>query len=139
MKVGFTGSSTVITKAQEDTCKYLLVEWGTTEFHHGDCIEADEAIAKIAKKLDIHVVGHPPSNPAKRAHFKSHVNREPLEYLRRNKNIVKDTEVLLATPDSYKERMRSGTWSTIREAERQSKTVYIVYPDGSYDKERDVN
>lgn len=135
MKVGFTGSSTTVTAAQLASVKSLLFELKATEFHHGDCIVADEQAAKVADDLGIFIVGHPPLKAYKRAFYKNGINREHKGYLLRNKCIVKETETLLATPDSYKEILRSGTWSTIREAKRQKKPVYIIYPDGSYIKE----
>jgi hypothetical protein len=49
------------------------------------------------------------------------------EYLQRNRDIVDATDVLLAAPDGP-ERVRSGTWSTVRYAYRAGRGVLLVMP-----------
>jgi len=66
--------------------------------------------------------------------------RKQKEYLARNKDIVAETEFLIATPKEYTEILRSGTWATIREAFRQNKKVAIIFPNGNIEilKERKI-
>jgi hypothetical protein len=48
-------------------------------------------------------------------------------YLERNLNIIKYSFVLIACPiDKNKEEFRSGTWSTIRQAKKLNKLIYIL-------------
>lgn len=50
-------------------------------------------------------------------------------YLDRIKDIVDMSDILIATPESVKEVLRSGTWSTVRYAKRAGKEVIICNPD----------
>ena len=62
-------------------------------------------------------------------HQPRHVGRgcHPKPYLDRNRDIVDACEVLLATPDGP-ERLRSGTWSTVRYARKIGKPVEVRLP-----------
>ena len=131
MKLGFTGTHLGMTENQKDQVRIIFEDLKPEEFHHGDCIGADAEAHKIALSLNIPVVIHPPSNPAKRAFCGgSRAILPPDEYLSRNKSIVRSTEVLIATPFGYHEEQRSGTWSTIRFAKKWGFPVFIVFPDG---------
>lgn len=144
MRVGFTGTQRGMTEAQKQTVESFLRSSGATEFHHGDCIGADAQAAYIAGEVGICTFVHPPEDQHKRARFVSGevptTFYDPLPYLERNHSIVDCTDVLLATPKTNKEELRSGTWATIRYAIRISlraqsnttKSVIIIYPDGSF-------
>lgn len=139
MKIGFTGSSTTITEAQVDALQGLLVKLDTSEFHHGDCIVADVTAAELVHKLGIYIVCHPPKNSYKAAFTDfNNESRSPLHYMDRNKNIVNETEILIAVPDGP-EKVRSGTWSTVRYARKLSKEIYIIHSDGSIEYESATN
>ena len=48
-------------------------------------------------------------------------------YLQRNLDIIKNSNILIACPiNKNKEELRSGTWSTIRQAKKQNITVHIL-------------
>lgn len=101
-----------------------------TEFHHGDCTGADSEAHDVAdgafgvKKIWV----HPPDDPKKRAFRVSpHVLR-PRPYLERNRAIVDACDVLIATPKSTSEELRSGTWATVRYARKSGKRVLILEP-----------
>lgn len=129
MKIGFTGTQHGMTPDQKHTVVNLLSR-RDGEFHHGDCIGADADAHDIAENLPYWIVSHPPINDAKRAHKKAHEFREPKDYLARNRDIVDETERLLATPREFEEELRSGTWATIRYARTRGRPVFIVLPDG---------
>ena len=57
--------------------------------------------------------------------------RTPRPYLSRNKDIVRETDMLIATPAEAEEQRRSGTWSTIRFARKLGKPVFVIWPDGT--------
>jgi hypothetical protein len=132
-KVGFTGTRSGMTFDQKMSLADLLGSMRIKEFHHGDCVGADaEAHDMIDDGLDIYIVIHPPLNPSKRAHKKGNWYHEPLPYLVRNKNIVNDTDILIACPGEIaKQLMVSGTWSTVRYARTLGRPIKIVFPDGS--------
>lgn len=54
----------------------------------------------------------------------------PKPYLERNQDIVRSTELLLATPENNVEQQRSGTWATIRFARKMNKSIIIIDTDG---------
>ena len=102
------------------------------ELHHGDCIGADSDAHDIAESLGLNIVIHPPSDPKKRAFRTGKVLPEKY-YLIRNKDIVNQSDHLIATPGGYSEEPRGGTWFTIRFARQQGVDLTIIYPDGSID------
>lgn len=101
------------------------------EFHHGDCIGSDADAHEIACFLEWDIVIHPPEAEQLRAWCApaKHIC-DPLPYLDRNKEIVRQTDCLIAAPREREEQLRSGTWSTIRFARMLRKRYMIIYPDG---------
>lgn len=133
MKIGFTGTQKGMTEIQDIMFEKVMLRSGVKEFHHGDCIGTDAKAHDIIKAahISIQIVIHPPISSSKRAFRTSDRMREPKPYLDRNKDIVNETEQLIATPGEMTEQLRSGTWSTIRYAVKMKRSVTIIYPDGS--------
>jgi len=134
--VGFTGTQEGMTGQQESKLTKLLSVisdlYGRSEFHHGDCIGADAMAHTIAIRLEYNIVVHPPINEVKRAHVINYKHiHTPKEYIARNHAIVDACDVLLATPKTINEELRSGTWATVRYARKQRKTAIVIYPNGS--------
>lgn len=127
-KVGFTGTQLGMSKKQKKELKKWLEEHKIQEFHHGDCVGADEQAHNLAKELGIKVVIHPPTVPDKRAFCEGGTILPKHDYLERNKHIVDATNLLLAAPKEMEELLRSGTWATIRYAKKTGKEVTIFYP-----------
>ena len=100
------------------------------EAHHGDCKGADKQFHDIAKSFGYEITVHPPIDDKKRAFCKGDYSTAPKEYLARNKDIVDACDILIATPKSAAEEVRSGTWSTIRYAKKTHKRGVIIFPDG---------
>jgi len=109
------------------------------EFHHGDCVGADEEAHAIIwamvqdEGLDCLIVIHPPTDEKFRAFCgvvrDPHVEiRAPKPYLERNHDIVDETEVLIATPGTHQEMTRSGTWATIRYARKRYHPIGLIEP-----------
>lgn len=87
---------------------------------------------KIAKSKGYRCVGHPASNVGiKRVHNKFDEEREEKPPLIRNKDIVNESDILIAAPNSFKELLGSGTWATVRYARKNNKKIYIIYLDGN--------
>lgn len=131
MKVGFTGTRNGMNDQQAYMLGALLEELKVTELHHGDCNGADAQAHFLATSRNIRVVLHPPANDRERAHLEAECAavRAPLPYLVRNRNIVIETEVLIATPSTVRETLRSGTWATVRYAGELRRTRYVLLPD----------
>lgn len=135
IRIGFTGSQSDPTVQQLDSFSRLLSELFQpgSEFHHGDCIGSDSAAHDCAREYRI--VVHPPTNPAKRAFRIGDEIHIELPYLVRNRNIVDQTELLIAMPSTTYERLRSGTWSTVRYARKQNRIIIKIFPDGQVELE----
>jgi hypothetical protein len=131
INVGFTGTQGGMSPMQYHSVRKLLSVLRLTikEVHHGDCIGSDAHFHDLCTAYPIII--HPPINESKRAFCKGATRILPAkDYLSRNKDIVRETEVLIATPSGLTEELRSGTWSTIRFAVKLGKRVIIVLPDG---------
>ena len=104
---------------------------------HGDCVGVDEKAHEIVRsrcpQMTIHI--HPPLNEKDRAFCGGDVTHDAETYLKRDRVMVNDSDVLLAFPDSRNERLRSGTWTTIRHARRTGRPLIIVFPAGDEQRE----
>jgi hypothetical protein len=116
--------------SEKQLATFRLILPSKGEFHMGLCIGADIQAATIARELGYRIVGHPPTNQRKMGKFQCDEFRIPAEYLVRNRAIVLDTEVLVATPKEATESLRSGTWATVRYARTQKRNILIILPDG---------
>lgn len=137
--VGFTGTRQGMTAAQRETLEREFrsldfanaLEWW---FHHGDCKGSDEEADAMARAFGAGIILHPPVNSSKRAFVGIRMGRDAAmptrPYLRRNMDIVRASDRLFATP-AGPEKMRSGTWSTIRLARNLDKDHVVIMPDGS--------
>ena len=130
--IGFTGTQQGMTPEQKEAVDFLVGHFNfiISEVHHGDCSGADAQFHEIARLHNYHVVLHPPIKPDKRAFCKADEEFPKKDYLVRNKDIVDNSDVLIAAPKSKTEEVRCGTWSTIRYARRMKKKIIIVFPDG---------
>ena len=127
MIVGFTGSSRhSLTDTQIMEVRSIIESDEVTEVHHGDCVGADASFHNIAKESRKRIVIHPPENDKHRA-YKHGDRMYPLKpYLQRNHDIVESSDMMIACPDSSKEKLRSGTWATIRYARKIGKEVNLI-------------
>lgn len=135
-RIGFTGTARGMTDTQRQALRSTLLHpsWRRpVEFHHGDCVGADEEAHAIAVELGFRVVIHPPLNPSKRAWCKTTSDGFVLpakEYLPRNHDIVDMCDYLIAAPRQDTEQRRSGTWATWRYADKQAKKGLLIPPGG---------
>lgn len=132
MKLGFTGTQYGMTVLQFRGVIELLEELKPDEVHHGDCVESDETFHKIVRLLfpKTTIIIHPPLDPKKRAFCEGDIILEPEPYINRNHKIVIETDVLIATPRTEKEELRSGSWTTIRHSRKKQKPRHIINPEG---------
>jgi len=139
IKVGFTGTRHGMNEVQQEEFLKLINSKEFSEFHHGMCIGSDKQAHDMVTKLkmertkngkgDIKRAGHPPKYKGSMADCECDILMKADEYLVRNHNIVDHTDVLVATPDT-KEKIRSGTWSTVRYARKLGKKIYIIHKNG---------
>jgi hypothetical protein len=132
-RIGFTGTRHGMTPEQASAVAAVMGELGMTEFHHGDCIGADKEANDIALWVGIEPVIHPPVDEAHRAFCASAKMREPKRHFARNRDIVDETDHLIATPwqaERPAPKSGGGTWYTIEYAEKRGKPVTIIWPSG---------
>jgi len=127
MRVGFTGTREGMSQQQKEQFVVKLYELNPTEFHHGDCIGADADAHDIVREFfpDVKVVIHPPSKTTTQAFKKGDESRVPAPYIMRDKDIVDETVHLIGAPLGP-EKIRSGTWTTIRYARKTNKPHTIL-------------
>ena len=135
MNLGVTGSRNGITDAQRG---WLSTRVGFADvLHHGACIGADEDSHYTALELGVFIVVHPPIKDKYLMYLGYDIPddhpgvlwRAAKEYLARDRDIVDETERLIALPDGP-ERRGSGTWYTINYARNAGKDVDICFPSG---------
>ena len=118
------------------------------EVHHGMCEGADQQFEDIIYRAPWSggrplIIGHPGVRKG-HLHRRSLVSRpdfiaDEYEMLNRNQHIVDQTDELWATPGGFSEELRSGTWATIRRAQKADKPIRIFWPDGSWTLEKDFD
>lgn len=149
-KIGFSGPRKGMSTEQQkkliERFLKLMQEHDEIEFHHGDCLGADdeadyhfdEASYWIESRKNDEIVVHPPSDYTYRAfvHRREHrcLLRVLIEegYHKRNGAIIGSVDEMIAAAPTFEEIARgSGTWSVIRRTRKTRKWLTIIYPDGS--------
>lgn len=135
MKLGVTATQNGLTARQHEAFVNLLHPIHVEEFHHGGCVGGDEQLHNLfrATKPKTRVVVHWGDIPQKRAVLtfrEGDSEIAALPNLERNHNIVDRIDELWGFPSTNIERLRSGTWTTIRYARKQGRPNLIVYPSG---------
>lgn len=142
MKLGFTGTRDGMTEWQ---CGALLEVLGILlpeEFHHGDCMGADDEAADMVHELlrrgrprgeGCRIVCHPPEKVEHRA-YNRHFDREevPRNHFARNRKIVDLTDALACCPKQMERQEQGGTWYTYDYAVKKGKRVYLILPSGDW-------
>lgn len=136
--IGFTGTRHGMTAAQRRAVASIIDEAGVVTAHHGDCVGADADFHELVRRDSSgnRIVGHLPVNESDRAFCQFDEVREPLPYMRRNAEIVKAADVMIATPYEAEQQPRGGTWRTVEMARKAKKPLALVLPDGMVRFER---
>lgn len=136
MKIGFTGTRKGMTTAQMDTIRRLIIKSNAIEAHMGDCIGADADFHYLVKTYlpNCIKIGYIPDKDKTRAMLKYDKEMSPKPYIARDKDIVDESDILIANPKGYEEELRSGTWTTVRYAKKKGKKVILVYPNGKIEE-----
>jgi hypothetical protein len=119
-----------MTPSQRVAFRWLVRTINVTEFHHGDCVGADEQAHEIVceESVRTHIVIHPPTDSKARAYCVGNESLLARPYLKRNEDIVLQSRMLIAAPQTCNEVLRSGTWSTVRKARKKGRLIYVLYP-----------
>jgi predicted Rossmann-fold nucleotide-binding protein len=115
MKVGFTGTRAGMSLHQQREFTKMLSLYGPGHtFLHGGCEGADREAEEIALSLGWKIEKHLPATFTSR------------DFLERNRVIVRSSDILIAAPKTDKEVLRSGTWATVRYAQKTNKPIVIL-------------
>jgi hypothetical protein len=133
IRIGFSGNRFGLSENQKNDIIKILDLYDDIVVSHGDCVGADTQFHNICLKYKennkdkkITITIFPPNNPSLRAFNKADILMEEDDYLKRNLKILKNSDILIACPiDKNKEELRSGTWSTIRQAKKINIFTYI--------------
>lgn len=145
IRVGFTGYEGGMTLYQRDAFMTLIRRLDPDEFHHGVCVGADEQAHEIVRR-DLEtclLIGHPGVRDDGSVWRRSRKAERTLDlvlpekpFLKRNDDLAA-LDLLVATPHETSERFRgSGTWATIRRAERRGTPIFYVWPTGAVTERR---
>jgi hypothetical protein len=149
MRVGFTGNRYGMSIAQEEAFIALFGTLCAKVFHHGACVGSDALAAHHVVELfaSVTIIAHPG-----RSAFggdNEYLDRESLRFafevrpekrhFARNRDIVNETAVLIATPgngDPITPATKGGTAYTVNYARKLGRPIAIVRPDGTVEYER---
>lgn len=138
--VGFTGTSEGMTNAQVLQIHAWLGDFqtaGAKWARDGMCIGSDEQFHTQAVRFGFQkTIGHPGVTKDGRVYKRTPLTnydeiRAEVPFLIRNRDIAGFSDLILATPRTREEELRSGTWATIRYTQRSNKPLLVVYPDGA--------
>lgn len=131
----FTGTQNGMTLEQFIAVAENLAALGPETVHHGGCIGADEQlhwlIVNFFPAIQVHV--HKGDNPKKQAvlaYRPTDLVTSAKPNLTRNRDMVEVSGWVLGAP-AGEERLRSGTWATLRYADDLLRQQVIVYPNGT--------
>jgi hypothetical protein len=143
--IGFTGTQRGLSRDQRRTLRYILernlpeippavTHFAVSQFHHGSCVGADDQAGWIAHLIGYAVIVHPPLDDKLRAYSYFDELKDEEEYLKRDRDIVHASRMLLACPDLPSDsvlRIRSGTGYTTRYAIKHNRYGSIIWRDGA--------
>lgn len=116
---------------QHDGCSLLLTRLRPAELHHGDCVGADDEMHDLCLRHNVPVIVHPPDSPDLRAYCGMSLGQRPeKDYLSRDRDIVDETDELIAAPRTFEEEA-GGTWYTVNYARKQGHRIWFVWRDGT--------
>lgn len=127
--LGMTGTREGMTGAQRRRFAVILGE--ATVLHHGDCVGADADAHDLARAHGCYIVVHPPADDRLRAYCAGDEVRTAKPYFARNRDIVDECDLLVATPKETKVHQRGGTWYTVGYAMSVGRRHVVIWPDGS--------
>lgn len=131
-QTGFTGTRRGMTKRQQQVLARMLYA-RAGGFHHGLCVGADAEAHELAYLAALDIIGHPPIVTEHKAEISSttfKMMREPKTHFARNRDIVNETDELIAAPFVGTHPGHGGTWYTVDYAVKVKKPVTIIWPDG---------
>ncbi len=138
--LGITGTRNGMRDKQKLVVRFIAGFLLPDEAHHGDCLGADAEFHDIVREeTKAIIVVHPPSNPKNRAFKQGDFIMKEKPFMVRDDDIIDESDLMLATPFQFEEQGRgSGTWAVIRHTRKARKPLIIIWPDGTFTAEGDL-
>jgi hypothetical protein len=138
--IGFKGTRHGMTEAQREALRRALAGMERSEFHYGDYLGADAEAAEIAVRCSWWAVRHPSIEDAACQAQTELVTEtmKPQAELARYRFIVHRSDLLIACPHNMvaiENDSLGETAFTVNHARSHGKEVWIIWPDGSIEKE----
>lgn len=142
MKIGFTGTRGGMTPEQKASVAVIFADYPKFELHHGACVGSDhDAVLMASMNRDNEIVAHPGMGAkATLEENQKLLSQSAVDlstkvvgtktYFARNRDIVDETEILIACPPCEPMPENGGTAYTVNYAKKRGKTVLIVWPTG---------
>jgi hypothetical protein len=120
-----------MTGQQKEALHDIPAQYIPNEFHHSDHVGADSDGHAIAREAcpTSRVVVHPPRDVSRRGHLEADAQRPARGRIARNREIVGESDMLIAAPGPNEDEQASEIWSMIRFAWRHSVTVVVLNPE----------
>lgn len=153
MKIGFTGTRNGMTPEQITVVAQIFDNYLCIELHHGACVGADQDAVAILKgggadedgDWAYFIVAHPGISAGSRTEENPHLSQRAIElscevretktHFARNRDIVNETDLLIACPPCEPMPDSGGTAYTVNYAKKCGKPFVIVYPSGATQRE----
>lgn len=142
MDIGITGTRWGMSDKQKEIAIYIYDKLEGSVLHQGMCEGSDTEMHDMVRgEFPKHnIKGHPSIDKSHEIDRKCDNLADPKGHFERNREIVGESEVMLATPHESTEQQRGGTWYTVRYAKKIIKSgkgvckkLYVVKPDGKVD------
>jgi hypothetical protein len=124
-----------MTAYQRSEVERILRHFRPIQFHHGGCVGADAEAHEIGVACGVpQIVVHPGNDPALTAELNPSSTSTFVTVLpaapplKRNREIVRAVDRLIAAPLTDTEVARSGTWATVRFARRHRFVHLTILP-----------
>jgi hypothetical protein len=133
--LGFTGTRSGMSEKQRERVETIFKNYEKTETPvrvvHGGCVGADKEFHDLAKQYGFHITvrpGYSVASPEDLSHRCEYSDAdfiyEPDTHFKRNRAIVEESNLMLATP--YNDIERGGTWYTINYARKHDYEIKIL-------------
>jgi len=135
MIISFTGTASGMNATQMTNVINLINKQKPkiTKCVHGDCVGADTDFHNIVTKLGLGdlIEIHPCTIHNKRGYNHAPKVYDAIGPLDRNKIMVQRAHLVVGTPGTDTEIIRSGTWHSIRYAKKLGRPLLVLYPSGA--------
>jgi hypothetical protein len=133
-----TGPRTGATQPALLAVAQTLCAYKVTVLHDGDAVGVDYSAYHLARAFGIHVILHPPTDYKWRAFCGDARDtfREEKPFKVRDRDMVDESEFLIAVPNTIGDHPTGGTGYTVEYVRSVNKPLVFIWPNGHASYER---